>query len=98
VWSGLAIAGLARCDERDETFRTAQQRYEQVLSTGETVLEPALIATALEGLARVQVATGHNENVAALLERAHGVRVSRNRPAPPHEQADLAALVAKTTA
>jgi predicted ATPase/DNA-binding SARP family transcriptional activator/tetratricopeptide (TPR) repeat protein len=97
VWSGLAIAGLARCDERDEAFRTAEERYDQVLSTGETVLEPALIATALEGLARVQVATGRDENVAALLKRAHGVRVSRNRPAPPHEQADLAALVAKGT-
>ncbi|MDQ2748244.1 MAG: winged helix-turn-helix domain-containing protein [Actinomycetota bacterium] len=98
VWSGLAVAGLAWCDERENDVRAAEDRYEQVLATGETVLEPALVATALEGLARVCAATGRTGEVAALLERARNVRVSRNRPAPPYEQADLEVLLATTTA
>ena len=96
VMSGLAMAGLARCDEHDGALRSAQERYEQVLQIGETALEPALVATALEGLARIHAATGRTDDVPALLERAHAVRVSRNRPAPPHERADLADLLAAT--
>ena len=53
VPAGLALAGLARCDEAAGDTDLAKERYEQVLATGRAVGEPGLIATALEGLARL---------------------------------------------
>jgi predicted ATPase/DNA-binding SARP family transcriptional activator len=97
VMSGLAMAALARCDESDDALHSAQERYEQVLEIGDAVLEPALVATALEGLARVHAATERHDDARALLQRAGTIRITRNRPAPPHERADLANLLAATT-
>jgi tetratricopeptide (TPR) repeat protein len=94
--AGLALVGLARCDEADGLVDTARDRYEQVLDLGKAVGEPALRASALEGLARLAASEGENDRAGELLIRASDIRRCGSRPAPPHERADLAPLVAAT--
>ena len=98
VPAGLALAGMARCDEAAGDTDLATERYEQVLATGRAVGEPGLTATALEGLARL--AASKNEAVEAkrLLSQAAAVRERSSRPAPPHEVRDLEALTSSAGA
>ncbi|KRE55621.1 hypothetical protein ASG70_09890 [Phycicoccus sp. Soil748] len=90
VPQGLALAGLARCDEADGDLDAAQDGYRGVLDLSHQVGEPSLTATALEGLARVASALGDTHKTQTLLTQAADVRETRSRPAPPHEQRDLA--------
>ncbi|WP_344301805.1 BTAD domain-containing putative transcriptional regulator [Nocardioides bigeumensis] len=91
VPQGLALAGLARCDEALGDTISSRARYEVVLDQGGRVGEPALIATALEGLARLAHAAG-DDQVADLVARAQAVRRQFVRPAPPHERRDMERL------
>jgi len=91
VPQGLSLAGLARCDEADGDLRNAQPKYEQALAAGREVGEPGLVATCLEGLARVTA--DRPEESARFLREAADVRTRSARPAPPHEQRDLEALL-----
>jgi predicted ATPase/DNA-binding SARP family transcriptional activator len=94
--AGLALAGLARCDEADGLADTARDRYEQVHDLGEAVGEPALRASGLEGLARLAASQGENDKAGELLTLASDIRSRGSRPAPPHERADLPPLAAVT--
>ena len=91
LWTGTALAGLGWCDVAQQRLDDARATYERVLALGEALAEPALTAAALEGLARVEAATGDSQQAAALVSRAADVRLRGARPAPPHEQADLRA-------
>jgi predicted ATPase/DNA-binding SARP family transcriptional activator len=92
---GLALAGVARCDEAQDDAVLAQERYEEVLATGRSVGEPGLIATALEGLARLAASNNKAAEVHRLLHEASAVRERSSRPAPPHERRDLEALMSR---
>ncbi|MFC4783940.1 AfsR/SARP family transcriptional regulator [Nocardioides sp. MAHUQ-72] len=98
VPQGLALAGVARCDEAARDTSSAQSRYEEVLATGRAAGEPALVGTALEGLCRLALARGDLADAAALLEEATRVREHSARPAPPHERRDLEAARAALAA
>lgn len=89
LWAGHALAGVAWCDWRDGLLEEAAERYGQVHAAGETYGEPTLLATGLEGLARVAVAREDGEDAAARLSEAADVRRVMARPAPPHEQVEI---------
>lgn len=95
VPAGLALAGVARCDEAEGDVVHAQQRYKQVLAAGQSVGEPGLIATALEGLARLAASNHKGDEVRRLLHEASAVRERSRRPAPPHELRDLELLTSR---
>ena len=86
---GLALAGLARCDEAEDDLPSAQGRYEDVLETGRRMGEQSLTAMALEGLARLAAARGDDRTFHDLACEASRVRVASRRPAPPHERAEM---------
>ncbi len=89
LWGGHALAGVAWCDWREELLDDASQRYTQVHSAGQQHGEPTLLATGLEGLARVAAARGDAAEAVTLLRRASALRLRSSRPAPPHELAEL---------
>jgi len=89
LWAGHALAGVAWCDWRDGLLDDAAERYGQVHAAGERFGEPTLLATGLEGLARVAVARGDAEDAVARLSEAAVVRRAAARPAPPHEQVEI---------
>jgi tetratricopeptide (TPR) repeat protein len=97
VPEGLALAGLARCDEADGDPQGAHARYEQVLAAGRAVGAPGLVATALEGLARVASARGDSGEARRLMGEAMSVRATSARPAPPHELRDNEAIASLVT-
>ncbi|MEP7021644.1 MAG: BTAD domain-containing putative transcriptional regulator, partial [Pseudonocardiales bacterium] len=70
LWGGHALAGVAWCDWREELFDDALQRYTQVHAAGQQHGEPTLLATGLEGLARVALARGGAVEAATLLRQA----------------------------
>ena len=84
----LALAGLARCDEVAGRVAEADEGYHQVLTAGRTVGEPGLVATALEGLARLAAAREDHTSARKLAAEAAQVRESASRPAPPYERFD----------
>lgn len=92
VAAGQALAGLARCDEAEGQDEAAREAYAEVVRIGDTAGEPGLTASGLEGLARL---AGKDDPAEAtrLVERARAVREKAGRPAPPHEQAEMAAQV-----
>jgi predicted ATPase/DNA-binding SARP family transcriptional activator len=92
VPEGLALVGMARCEEAEGESAVAKDRYEQVLATGRAVGEPGLIATALEGLARLAASNSKAADAKELLREASAVRERSSRPAPPHELRDLESL------
>ena len=99
VPAGLALAGLARCDELDELPEVARNRYEQVRGIGDTAGEPHLVAAGLEGLARLAGRTDSDvvpmaalDEARALLAQADQVRERGGRPRAPYERAELADL------
>jgi hypothetical protein len=89
LWGGHALAGVAWCDWRDGLLNDAAEKYTQVRASGEQLGEPTLIATGLEGLARVVAAKDGMVDAAASLRQATDVRDTASRPAPPHEQKEL---------
>jgi tetratricopeptide (TPR) repeat protein len=98
LWGGHALAGAAWCDVQDGLLEDAADRYVQVHSMGEQNGEPTLIATGLEGMARVAAASGQHDEATARLQEAALLRQSASRPAPPHEQVELDALRAQAAA
>lgn len=95
VPQGLAMAGLARCDEADQDFASARHRYEDVLETGRRAGEQSLVAMALEGLSRLAGASGDGLAAGDLADEASRVRTTFGRPSPPHERRDMADLLAR---
>ena len=89
LWGGHALAGVAWCDWREELFDDALQRYTQVHAAGQQHGEPTLLATGLEGLARVALARGGAVESATLLRQAGEIRRRSFRPAPPHELVEI---------
>jgi tetratricopeptide (TPR) repeat protein len=89
LWGGHALAGIAWCDWRDGLLDDTAERYSQVHALGQQYSEPTLLATGLEGLARVAASVGQREEAQARLDEAVEVRRASARPAPPHEQAEL---------
>jgi hypothetical protein len=87
VPEGLAMAGLARCDEADGDVDRSWSGFERALEVGRRLSEPGLVATALEGLARLTTMRG--DDARDLLAEAADIRRSRARPAPPYERRDL---------
>ena len=98
LWGGHALAGLAWCDWRDGLVDDASERYARVQAAGDQYGEPTLVATGLEGLARVTVSSSQHEVAKARLRQAAGVRQAAARPAPPHEQRELDELWAQVEA
>ena len=92
VPEGLSLAGVARCDEAEGDHESALVRFGQSLAAGRTVGEPGLVATSLEGLARLSSKRELGEATRLLAEAAR-VRESSARPAPPHERRDIEALL-----
>jgi tetratricopeptide (TPR) repeat protein len=95
LWGGHALAGLAWCDWSDGLLDEAAERYARVHAAGEQYGEPTLVATGLEGLARVTVSSSQHEVAKARLRQAAGVRQAAARPAPPHEQREIDELWAQ---
>jgi predicted ATPase/DNA-binding SARP family transcriptional activator len=95
LWGGQALAGVAWCDWRDGLLEDAAERYGRVHAAGEEQGEPTLLATGLEGLARVAAGAGRRAEAQARLAEATDVRRASARPAPPHEQAELDGLRAR---
>jgi tetratricopeptide (TPR) repeat protein len=92
LWGGHALAGVAWCDWRDGLLEDAAERYTQVHAAGLRYGEPTLLATGLEGLARVAASVGQRNEAQARLNEAVDVRGASSRPAPPHERAELDGL------
>lgn len=93
VPQGLALAGLARCDEAASDVAAARERYEDLLTLSRRIGEPGLTSTALEGLCRLAAGSGDRALASTLLEEATQLRITSSRPSPPHEQRDLAATI-----
>ena len=93
VPEGLALAGLARCDEAAGDATAAGQRYDELLELSRRVGEPGLTSTALEGLCRLAVELGDRALASTLLAEASRLRTTSSRPPPPHERRDLAAVI-----
>ncbi|MCZ2825859.1 MULTISPECIES: AfsR/SARP family transcriptional regulator [unclassified Modestobacter] len=89
LWGGHALAGVAWCDWRDGLLDDAAERYTQVHTAGQQYSEPTLLATGLEGLARVAASMGQRDEAQVRLNEAVEVRQASARPAPPQEQAEL---------
>jgi tetratricopeptide (TPR) repeat protein len=97
VPEGLCLAGVARCDEADGDPDAAREGYQRALDVGRHVGEPGLVATALEGLARVAVVSGAAADAQRLVREAAAVRQAGARPAPPHERHDMDQMGTVTT-
>jgi tetratricopeptide (TPR) repeat protein len=95
VLEGVALVGLARCDEADDDLGAAQDRYEQALAIGRRLGEPSVTASSLEGLGRLALGRGDRDEATRLLDEAAAVRERSHRPAPPHERRDLEAVMAR---
>jgi hypothetical protein len=81
--TGLALAGLAACDERAGDLSAARGGYTALVALGESAGEVGLIATGLEGLARAAVIDADFERAAELLARASGLRRTYDLPETP---------------
>jgi predicted ATPase/DNA-binding SARP family transcriptional activator len=92
LWEGHARTGTAWCDWQEGLLDEATMKYVQVRDSGERLGEPTLVASGLEGLARVAASRGDTSGVVALLHQAAAVRQHAARPAPPHEHKELDGL------
>jgi hypothetical protein len=92
VYEGIVLAGLGRCHEAGGDTETAQTSYRAALELGRRLGEPSVTASALEGLARLAFTAGDLATAGARFGEAADIRERFNRPAPPHEQADLSHL------
>ncbi|MFQ6171301.1 AfsR/SARP family transcriptional regulator [Oryzobacter sp. R7] len=93
VPQGLAVVGVARCDEEDGELDRAADRLEEALVTGRSTGEGALVAAALEGLARVAARRDDATEARRLADEASVIRLTARRPATPVERRDLAAVL-----
>jgi predicted ATPase/DNA-binding SARP family transcriptional activator len=84
--TGLALAGVAGCDELAGDAAGAHAGYQRLVTLGETASEAGLIAAGLEGLARAAMADSDAYETARLLGRASWLRTTYGRPATPPEQ------------
>jgi predicted ATPase/DNA-binding SARP family transcriptional activator len=89
VYEGLVLAALGRCHEAHGDLVDAHARNQEALELGRRLGEPSVTASALEGLARLASAAGDPEEATARFVEAAGIRERFDRPAPPHERADL---------
>jgi tetratricopeptide (TPR) repeat protein len=91
--AGLALAGVASCDEHLGDAAGARAEYQRLVALGEGAGEVGLIAAGLEGLARA-AAGGSDpagaQEAARLLGRARWLRDTYDRPPTPAEQAAAA--------
>jgi tetratricopeptide (TPR) repeat protein len=94
VPTGLALAGIAACDERLGDTRSARDGYQQLLLHAESSGEMGLTAATLQGLARTAMTDGDPTGAAELLARAAAIRDTYDRPASPSEVAEAAATAA----
>jgi predicted ATPase/DNA-binding SARP family transcriptional activator len=85
--TGLALAGIAACDEHLGEVAAARDGYQRLLEMGESWGEVGLIVDGLEGLARAAAAGADYVWAAELLGRAGGLREAYERPATPSESA-----------
>lgn len=92
VLQGVALTGLARCDEADGDLSGADARYREALELGRRLGEPSVSASALEGLARLALAAEDPDTATTLFDEAAAIRERFHRPAPPHERRDLDSL------
>jgi tetratricopeptide (TPR) repeat protein len=86
VTEGLALAGMARCDEAEGRLDAAEAGYTDALEIGTRIGEPALSASALEGLARLAHNRADAHDADRLASEAARLRTTFGRPAPPHER------------
>ena len=92
--TGLALAGIAACDERLGDTGVRPDGYQRLLLHAESSGEMGLTAAALEGLARAALTDRDPAGAAELLARAAAIRDTYDRPASPSEAAATAATVA----
>jgi hypothetical protein len=85
--TGLALAGIAACDEQLGDVASARDGYQRLLGMGESWGEVGLIVDGLEGLARAAAAEADYVRATELLGRAGGLRETYERPATPSESA-----------
>jgi len=85
--TGLALAGIAACDEEVGHLAAARDAYERLLKLGESWAEAGLVVAGLEGLARSALAHGEPASAAELLARATWLRRAYERPATTPERA-----------
>ena len=88
VTEGLALAGVARCDEAEGRLEAAETGYREALEIGRRIGEPALSASALEGLARLARGRADAQEADRLASEADQLRTRFGRPAPPHERVE----------
>ncbi|MDU0315291.1 BTAD domain-containing putative transcriptional regulator [Phycicoccus sp. M110.8] len=86
VMQGLALVGLAGCDDVAGASTLARDGYEQALALGRSTGEPRLTALALEGLARTARAAGEVDAAATWAAEAAALRTAARRPVAPHER------------
>jgi tetratricopeptide (TPR) repeat protein len=92
--TGLALAGMAACDEQAGDLSAARDGYAALVALGESAGEVGLIATGLEGLARAAAADDDATRAAELLGRATWLRETYDRPPTPQERVDAARTAA----
>ena len=86
--TGLALAGLAACDEQAGELSSARDGYAALVELGESAGEVGLVASGLEGLARAAAGDENPARAAELLARARTLRETYDRPRTPEEQVD----------
>ncbi|WP_185749127.1 AfsR/SARP family transcriptional regulator [Humibacillus xanthopallidus] len=86
VMRGLALLGVARCDENGGAVALAHDAYVEAVALGRWGGEPGLTAGGLEGLARVSRLAGELGEAADLAAEARILRSATNRPLPPHQR------------
>jgi hypothetical protein len=84
---------LGRCDEADADSVAARSRYSEALELGRRPGEPAVTASALEGLARLALGAADRATATARFVEAASIRERFHRPAPAHERDDLKHLL-----
>jgi tetratricopeptide (TPR) repeat protein len=93
--TGLALAGLADCQLRTGDLDAARERFSELLLLADATGEIGLLCLALEGTARITVAS-EPAAAAEMLARAAALRTRYDRPAT--EQEKEAALATDTAA
>jgi predicted ATPase len=91
VATGLALVGLGACDEALGRPASARGHYRELLRVADSDGDVGLVATALEGLARLS-----DEDpglAAAMLGHAEALRTAHDRPLPPDERDRVSATV-----
>src|SRR4051812_745793 len=96
--TGLALLGLGGCDEAVGHTAAAHVTYQRLLQLGESAGEVTLVASGLEGLARVAIAESDPTEGAMLLGRAQHLRLEYERPLAADEAASVSVTEASLRA